>query len=221
MRVGADAILPAEELSNFARARRRFLGNPAAVIGIVIVVSVVVAAILAPYIAPYPNHAGSFVDFRITPKGKQQQRSLPLRVIAPYIGLAGLTAAAMMFATDVAAAQGFYVFAMMNLSVYLSLTVLIVIRHAVENDLPLLPQSRGLWLATATGLAIFVAGGTQAGSHGLRGLEALSHGQTFVSFTETQFAVAGAGLGGGKTRIVKFHLRWNGFGRTSRDEQGA
>ncbi|MBY5580230.1 glycosyltransferase family 2 protein [Rhizobium leguminosarum] len=164
---------------------------------------------------------GSFVDFRITPKGRQQQRSLPLRVIAPYIGLAGLSAAAMMLATDAAAAQGFYVFAMMNLSVYLSLTVLIVVRHAVENDLPLLPQSRGLWLATATGLAIFVAGGTQAGSHGLRGLEALSHGQTFVSFTETQFAVAGAGLGGGKTRIVKFHLRWNGFGRTGRDEQGA
>ncbi|MFL5016247.1 MAG: N-acetylglucosaminyltransferase, partial [Rhizobium sp.] len=109
---------------------------------------------------------------------------------------------------------------MMNLSVYLSLTVLIVVRHAVENDLPLLPQSRGLWLATATGLAIFVAGGTQAGSHGLRGLEALSHGQTFVSFTETQFAVAGAGLGGGKTRIVKFRLRWNGFGSTGRDEQG-
>ncbi|MBY5749370.1 glycosyltransferase family 2 protein [Rhizobium leguminosarum] len=164
---------------------------------------------------------GSFVDFRITPKGRQQQRSLPLRVIAPYIGLAGLSAVAMMLATDAAAAQGFYVFAMMNLSVYLSLTVLIVVRHAVENDLPLLPQSRGLWLATATGLAIFVAGGTQAGSHGLRGLEALSHGQTFVSFTETQFAVAGAGLGGGKTRIVKFHLRWNGFGRTGRDEQGA
>ncbi|WP_027669054.1 glycosyltransferase family 2 protein [Rhizobium leguminosarum] len=164
---------------------------------------------------------GSFVDFRITPKGRQQQRSLPLRVIAPYIGLAGLSAVAMMLANDAAAAQGFYVFAMMNLSVYLSLTVLIVVRHAVENDLPLLPQSRGLWLATATGLAIFVAGGTQAGSHGLRGLEALSHGQTFVSFTETQFAVAGAGLGGGKTRIVKFHLRWNGFGRTGRDEQGA
>lgn len=39
--------------------------------------------------------SGSFVDFRITPKGRQQQRSLPLRVIAPYIALAGLCAAAM------------------------------------------------------------------------------------------------------------------------------
>ncbi len=60
-----DALpLASDELSNFARARRRFLGNPAAVIGVLIVISVVIAAILAPYIAPYPNHAGSFVDFR-------------------------------------------------------------------------------------------------------------------------------------------------------------
>jgi cellulose synthase (UDP-forming) len=163
---------------------------------------------------------GSFVDFRITPKGRQQQRSLPLRVIAPYIGLAGLCAAAVALASEAAAAQGFYVFAAINLSIYLSLTVLIVIRHAIENDLPRLPQSRGLWLATAMGLAICITGGMQAGSHGLRSLEALSHGQTFISFSQSQFAVAGAGVGGGKTRIVKFRLRWNGFGSTGRDEQG-
>jgi cellulose synthase (UDP-forming) len=163
---------------------------------------------------------GSFVDFRITPKGRQQQRSLPLRVIAPYIGLAGLCAAAVALASEAAAAQGFYVFAAINLSIYLSLTVLIVIRHAIENALPLMPQSRGLWLATAMGLAICITGGMQAGSHGLRSLEALSHGQTFISFSQSQFAVAGAGVGGGKTRIVKFRLRWNGFGSTGRDEQG-
>ena len=64
MSIETETLLPVGELSNFARARRRFLGNPAAIIGIVIVISVVLAAILAPYIAPYPNHAGSFVDFR-------------------------------------------------------------------------------------------------------------------------------------------------------------
>ena len=80
-----------------------------------------------------------------------------------------------------------------------------------ENDLPRLPQSRGLWLATATGLAICITGGTQAGAMACMPRSSL-HGQTFISFTETQFAVAGAGLGGGKTRIVKFRLRWNGFG---------
>ncbi|KPH09910.1 glycosyltransferase [Rhizobium acidisoli] len=164
--------------------------------------------------------SGSFVDFRITPKGQQQQHSLPLRVVAPYIALAGLCAVAMALASKAAAAQGFYIFAAMNLSIYLSLTVLIVVRHAIENGLPLLPQSHGLRLATAMGLAIWVTGGMQLGGHGLRSLEALSHGQPFVSFTETQFAVAGAGLGGGKTKITKFRLKWNGFGNMGRDQQG-
>ncbi|PDT14291.1 N-acetylglucosaminyltransferase [Rhizobium sp. J15] len=176
---------------------------------------------LAGSLAAVRDHiSGSFVDFRITPKGKQQQHSLPLRVIAPYIGLAGLCATAMVLATEAAAAQGFYIFAAMNLSIYLALTVLIVVRHAIENDLSMLPQSRGLWFATAMGLAICVTGGMQAGNHGLRSLEALSHGQTIVSFSQSQFTVAGAGLGGGKTRIVKFRFRWNGFGNTGRAEQG-
>ncbi|OWO91344.1 N-acetylglucosaminyltransferase [Rhizobium esperanzae] len=175
---------------------------------------------LAGSLAAIRDHiSGSFVDFRITPKGKQQQQSLPLRVVAPYLALAGLCAAAMALAGEAAAAQGFYLFAAMNLVLYLSLTVLIVIRHAIENGLPLLPQSRGLWLATATGLAICVTGGLQAANHGLRGLEALSHGQTLISFSQSQFAVAGAGLGG-KTRTVKFRLRWNGFGSAGRDQQG-
>ncbi len=176
---------------------------------------------LAGTLAALRDHiSGSFVDFRITPKGRQQQQSLPLRVVAPYIALAGLCAVAMALASEAAAAQGFYIFTAMNLSIYLSVTVLIVVRHAIENGLPMLPQSHGLRLATAIGLAIWVTGGMQLGSHGLRSLEALSHGQPFVSFTETQFAVAGAGLGGGKTKITKFRLKWNGFGNMGRDQQG-
>ncbi|MBX5168040.1 MULTISPECIES: glycosyltransferase family 2 protein [unclassified Rhizobium] len=176
---------------------------------------------LAGSLAAVRDHiSGSFVDFRITPKGKQQQHSLPLRVVAPYIALAGLCAVAMALASEVAAAQGFYIFAAINLSIYLLLAILIVVRHAIESSLPLLPQSHGLRLATAMGLGIWVTGGMQLGSHGLSSLEALSHGQPFISFTESQFAVAGAGLGGGKTRITKFRLKWNGFGNMGRDEQG-
>ena len=64
MSVETEALATPDELSNFGRARRRLLSNPAAIIGILIVISIILAAILAPYIAPYPNHAGSFVDFR-------------------------------------------------------------------------------------------------------------------------------------------------------------
>jgi peptide/nickel transport system permease protein len=51
-------------LSNAARARRRLLRNPAAIVGGLIVLSVILAAIFAPLLAPHPTHAGAFVDFR-------------------------------------------------------------------------------------------------------------------------------------------------------------
>jgi multisubunit Na+/H+ antiporter MnhB subunit len=154
---------------------------------------------------------GSFVDFRITPKGDQVQRKLPVRVIAPYIVLAGICAAAMALAADGGGARGFQIFAAINLVIYVSLAILVVVRHASENDQPLLPQSQGLRLAVASGLVACLIGGAQLGNHGLTALEALSHGQPFVTFTQSQFTVAGAGLGGGKTRIVKFRLKWHGF----------
>ncbi|WP_455872895.1 hypothetical protein [Rhizobium yanglingense] len=95
--------------------------------------------------------------------------------------------------------------------IYAALTTLIVAHHARENGLPLMPRSRGLRLVAASALTLLVAGSGEIRLHGLSSLEALSHGQGIVSFTEAKFAVAGAGLGGGKTRIVKFRFKWNGF----------
>jgi peptide/nickel transport system permease protein len=63
MAVG-ETLRAVNEPSNLARALRRFLRNPSAVIGALIVLSVVLAALFAPSLAPYPGHAGAFVDFR-------------------------------------------------------------------------------------------------------------------------------------------------------------
>lgn len=176
---------------------------------------------LAGSLAALRDHmTGSFVDFRITPKGDQGQRKLPARIIAPYIALAGICAAAMVFAADADGARGFQIFAAINLMIYVLLAILIVLRHAIENNQPLLPRSQGLRLAAAGGLAACMIGGAQLGNHGLTALEALSHGQPFVTFTQSQFAVAGAGLGGGKTRIVKFRLKWHGFAEAGRMGRG-
>ncbi|MBB3655676.1 cellulose synthase/poly-beta-1,6-N-acetylglucosamine synthase-like glycosyltransferase [Rhizobium sp. BK650] len=167
---------------------------------------------LAGSLAALRDHVtGSFVDFRITPKGDQVQRKLPARIVAPYIALAGTCAAAMVFPADGDGARGFQIFAMINLLIYASLAVLVFIRHAIENDQPLVPRSQGLRLAAAGGLVACLIGGAQLGNHGLTALEAISHGQPFVTFTRSQFAVAGAGLGGGNIRIVEFHLKWRGF----------
>lgn len=55
---------PIAASSDAGRAWYRFRRNPAAVVGLIMVVTVVVLALFAPWIAPYPEQAGSFVDFR-------------------------------------------------------------------------------------------------------------------------------------------------------------
>lgn len=46
------------------RAWYRFRRNPAAVVGLVMVLLVFIVAIFAPLVAPFPEHIGGFVDFR-------------------------------------------------------------------------------------------------------------------------------------------------------------
>jgi hypothetical protein len=154
---------------------------------------------------------GSFVDFRITPKGGEKAGCLPLRIVAPYIVLAGFTALAMMLAPDSRSTQGFYIFAAMNVTVYAFLVLLLMFRHASENSLSVLPRTWGNALATVSSFIIIASGVVQLNTHGLGGLEALSHGQPYVSFTETRFNASGAGVGGTKTIKMKFRVKWHGI----------
>lgn len=167
---------------------------------------------LAGSLAAIRDHlSGSFVDFRITPKGNQAAHQLAFRVFAPYLMLALLSVGAMAFAADDGLAPGFYVFAGLNALIYASLTVLILMRHAAENGLPLLPRSRAAVAAMASVALIVGAVFDQWQQQGPRGVEALSHDIGLVSFTEARFGVAGAGNGVGKMRTVRFRLKWNGF----------
>lgn len=155
--------------------------------------------------------SGSFVDFRITPKGAKEKQPLPVRVLAPYVALAAISAAAMWLAPQDTPARGFHIFAGLNALIYGLLALTLVAKHARENALPLVPRTAANGIATLCA-ALVVAGGTLGlRDHGTGALEALSHGQPYVSFTETAFAVAGAGLGGGKTKVVRFRLKWHGL----------
>ncbi|WP_313614457.1 glycosyltransferase family 2 protein [Agrobacterium sp.] len=153
---------------------------------------------------------GSFVDFRITPKGGAKVGSLPIRIMAPYIALAAFTALVMYLAPDSRSTQGFYIFAAMNVTVYAFLVLLLMFRHASENSLSIFPRTWGNALATVSSVAIIAGGVVQLNTHGLGGLEALSHGQPYVSFTETRFNASGAGVGGTKTIKMKFRVKWHG-----------
>jgi cellulose synthase/poly-beta-1,6-N-acetylglucosamine synthase-like glycosyltransferase len=171
---------------------------------------------LAGSVAALRDHlTGSFVDFRITPKGQQTARRLPQRVLAPYLLLAALSVAAMASVGSRATTPGFALFAGLNAVIYATVVVLVSWRHARENRLPCLPRSSAALMTTVAIGLILIGVGREVGQNGARGVEALSHGLKIISLTEAKFAVAGAGQGGAKTRIVRFRWKWNGFADTA------
>ncbi|HEV7309039.1 glycosyltransferase family 2 protein [Ensifer sp.] len=160
---------------------------------------------------------GSFVDFRITPKGRGAASPLPLRVLMPYLALSLASALVIWFVSDAGSASGFYIFAGINALIYALIVIVIHTCHARENGLALVPRST-MTAVTAGGLVmVSVLSAQSAVRHGAEATEALSHGLGFVTFTETKFTVAGAGQGT-NLKIVRFRLKWNGFSQPSDSE---
>ena len=150
---------------------------------------------------------GSFVDFRVTPKGSSEVDPLPLRVLAPYFFLAVSAAMPVLFVEDAAKAKGFYLFAILNAAIYCLLLLVIVLRHSRENAVG--TASRFYRPAIAAGLLAVVAlPGIATAEHGKDGLEALAWGSGHLRIFEERYAVAGAGQGGTALRKIVFRPRW-------------
>lgn len=150
---------------------------------------------------------GSFVDFRVTPKGKGGQVDpVPLRVLAPYIAISALSAAAVFLFGDAGSASGFYVFAIVNAAFYALLVFIILIRHAMENraegaiPAPLL-RPRALAQAGLVA-ALFGLPIAAAAEKGPQGLGALAYGAAPASLGHVEFSASGAGMGRGAYRFV-------------------
>jgi cellulose synthase (UDP-forming) len=154
---------------------------------------------------------GSFVDFRITPKGAKISSFPPARLIAPYLIMSLLPAGAALMVTEAGSARGYYLFAIINSVVYLAVLTVIIINHARENGLFFLQrQAAGKGALAAIAVCVAVAS-SAAHERGLEGIEAAAHGQKAITFTETRFAVAGAGQGGTDTKITRFKIKWHGI----------
>src|SRR5690606_23224475 len=119
----------------------------------------------------------------------QEKRALPVRVLMPYVVLAGISVLAMVAAPNDGSTHGFYIFAAVNVLIYTGLTMLLMMRHARENGFSLLHRSYGNAVAAAMVVLIFAGGTFELQNHGVAGLEAITHGQSFVSFTETRFTI--------------------------------
>lgn len=150
---------------------------------------------------------GSFVDFRVTPKGSSEVDPVPLRVIAPYALIAGLSILPVLLIRDAHETRGFFIFAIVNATAYLFLMAMIVIQHTRENQVRTTSRLYQPVLACSFTALVALTGFTTV-ERGRDGIEALSWGAKSFTLFDDRFSVAGAGVGGRDLHRTIFNPRW-------------
>jgi cellulose synthase (UDP-forming) len=148
---------------------------------------------------------GSYVDFRVTPKGTDAAKPLPGRVLAPYAVLSVASALPAILVSDTDQASGFYIFAIANAAIYALVFAVVVIQHARENTVRYAGVFRKPITVGAIGF-LFALPIAATRANGLEGLNSIAWGTKYFTLTQVTYAVAGAGHTG--TRTVTFHPGW-------------
>ena len=150
---------------------------------------------------------GSFVDFRITPKGTSEVDPLPLRVLAPYAFLSLASVFPVLLIGHAGETRGFYVFAIINSVLYALLLLVMVVQHSRENRVR---RTRGFSrpAMAASLLLLFLLPGIATTERGKDGVESLAWGAGRLSLFDAKYSVAGAGLGETQISKTTFHPRW-------------
>lgn len=152
---------------------------------------------------------GTFVDFRVTPKGTSEVDPLPFRIYLPYVLVAAGSALPALSVQDAGASRGFYLFAIVNSLSYAVLIVVIMVRHGRENRM----KAVGRFYrpaAAAAALSMMVLPGFATVVHGRESVEALAWGSQHLQLFEERYSAAGAGIGRAELRKTVFrpHWRW-------------
>lgn len=151
--------------------------------------------------------AGSFVDFRVTPKGTSDVDALPFRVLLPYLAVALISILPVLLVQDANQTRGFYIFAIVNACFYVLLVFVIVLQHGRENTVRY--RTRFHQPALAAGLfGLVVLPGFATAERGREGIEALVWGTNSFTLFDDRFSVAGAGIGGRDVHKTIFNPRW-------------
>lgn len=162
---------------------------------------------------------GSFVDFRVTPKGTSDVDPLPVRVLAPYGFLAIFSILPVLLIPDASDnSRGFYVFAIINALIYAVLLFVIVFQHARENTVRYRSWAYRPALATSL-LALVALPSVATVERGRDGIEALAWGTTSFTLFDDRFSVAGAGVGGRDIHKTIFNPRWRRNAASSASQQ--
>jgi cellulose synthase/poly-beta-1,6-N-acetylglucosamine synthase-like glycosyltransferase len=156
------------------------------------------------------NHiTRSFVDFRVTPKGRNPKAMLPLRISGPYLFLSIVSAIPVFTINNANSAVGFYWFASLNAVLYAILAVVILLKHLFENGLWQAGHTRGILAQSALVSAFLAVAISSMFSHGLEALSGLQRGIEPFQLVRTTYVVSGAGAGGEGGRTYHFDPGWN------------
>lgn len=148
---------------------------------------------------------GTFVDFRITPKGDAAAAQLPTKVLAVYAVLALVAMAPVLFVEDLTNARGFLLLALLNAVLYAALVVVIVWHH-LRATWPAARRAPGRTLfQTATAAAVVAALATGFTWRGVESLHALAFGLEPLRLIRVEYGIAGAGAGAGN----RIYFRWD------------
>jgi len=148
---------------------------------------------------------GSFVDFRVTPKGVGDVGPAPLRATMPYAALSLASALPAVLVSDAGYASGFYIFALANSITYAAVFAVVVVQHARENAIEHAGAVRRPIMAGFM-LLLFGLSAFAATENGLKGVDSIVWGASYFRLTDVSFSISGAGHMA--ARAVRFHPRW-------------
>jgi cellulose synthase (UDP-forming) len=100
--------------------------------------------------------AGREFEFKVTPKGGTGAKPLPLRVVLPYLLIAAVSASPAILGLDAGRAQGYYTLALINVALYLSASIAIVVLHVRDHP----PATRREVLGRSAAKLAIVLGAT-------------------------------------------------------------
>ncbi|KAJ54945.1 N-acetylglucosaminyltransferase [Actibacterium mucosum KCTC 23349] len=141
---------------------------------------------------------GSFVDFRITPKGQTSQPPLPTRILTPYFLLSAMSALPVLMVDNLTKAGGFYVLSLLYAGIYAGAFASILIRHLRENAVDWQRYVPRLSTQFAASVFLIALVGASFWARGTHGLHALTVGLGPYQVTEMRFYVSGAGQSQGR-----------------------
>ncbi|MGN6779490.1 glycosyltransferase family 2 protein [Rhizobium sp.] len=150
---------------------------------------------------------GSFVDFRVTPKGTSEVDPLPFRVLAPY-ALLSLASVLPVLSVSAEESSGFYIFATINAAIYTLLLLVIIVQHARENTLRTNKRFYRPALASAL-LALTALPFAGIMEHGRAGVQSLIWDTDGYVLFDNRFSVAGAGIGGRGLHRMVLNPHWH------------